>query len=141
MVGWTRAWYLVGYCHLRRAHRVFRLYRVQVVAPHDGRFTPPADFDCLGYVLRRVAAWGGTQPVEVVLNLSLEEARRKVPPGDNALEPMDAGVDLRSRATDLNGFARFLLGLGCALVVREPSELKGAPRRVAREVMQRADDA
>jgi len=141
VVSWTRLWYLVGYCHLRRGLRVFRLDRIRAAAPHDAGFEPPTDFDCLGYVLRRVAGWGSAHAVEVVLGLGLEEARRKVPPGDTALESAPDGVVLRTRATDLDGFARFLLGLGCTLAVHEPAELQEALRRVARDIMQVAEEA
>jgi predicted DNA-binding transcriptional regulator YafY len=57
------------------------------------------------------------------------------------LEPAPEGVVLHMRATELDGFARFLLGLGCSLVVRQPPELKEALRRVAREMMHLADRA
>lgn len=139
VVSWTRLWYLVGYCHLRQGLRVFRLDRIADAAPHDARFEPPADFDCLGYVLRRMAGWGSVQAVEVVLGLSLEEARRKVPPEDTALEPAPDVVVLRTRATDLDRFARFLLGLGCTLAVHEPAALQEALQRVARDITRVAD--
>lgn len=141
VVGWTRSWYLVGYCHLRQGLRVFRLDRVRDAALHDARFAPPADFDPLAYVLPRVAGWGSAHAVEVVLGLSLEEARQNVPPGDSTLESTAEGVVIHMRATDLDGFARFLLGLGCPLAVRQPRELKAALRRAAQEIMQVADRA
>jgi predicted DNA-binding transcriptional regulator YafY len=141
LVNWTQSWYVVGYCHLRRGLRVFRLDRIQSAAQHDARFVPPADFDSLGYVLRRVGGWGSAFAVEVVLGLSMDEARRKMPPRNAALELAPEGVVLHTRATELDGFARFLLRLGCSLVVRQPPELKEALRRVAREMMHMADRA
>jgi len=141
VVGWGRLWYLVGHCHMRRDIRVFRLDRIRDAAPHDVRFEPPADFDYAGYVLRRVAGWGSAQAVEVILGLGLEEVRRKVPSGDTRLESVPEGVILRTRATDLDGLARFLLGLGCPLTVRYPGELAEALRRVARTIVRVADEA
>lgn len=132
---------MVGHCHLRDGLRVFRLDRIEEAAPHDARFEPPTDFDCLECVLRRVATWGSAHPVEVVLGLGIAETRRKVPPVDTALELAAEGVVLHARATDLNGFARFLLGLACPLVVRRPHELKEALQRAAREMLQRAENA
>jgi predicted DNA-binding transcriptional regulator YafY len=141
VVGWTRGWYVVDYCHLRQGLRVFRLDRIGSIEQHDGRFDPPADFDSLEYVLGRVASWGSAHPVEVLLGLALEEARRKVPLRDSALEPVPDGVVLRTRATDLDGLARFLLGLGCPLSVRQPGVLREAIRRIARGIKEVADSA
>jgi predicted DNA-binding transcriptional regulator YafY len=141
VVAAMRSWYLVGYCQLRQGLRLFRLDRIQHAAPGEERFAPPADFDTLGYVLPRIAAWGGSGAVEVLLGLSMAQARRKVPPGTSILEPDRDGVTLRTQARDLDGLARFLLGLGCPLTVREPPALKDALRRVAREITHIAESA
>jgi predicted DNA-binding transcriptional regulator YafY len=141
VVAAARAWYMVGHCHLRHATRIFRLDRMQSAVPDTAWFDPPSGFDCLDYVLRRVASWGSAHQVEVVLGLSLEEARRKAPRVDTALEIAAEGVILHARATDLDGLARFLLGLCCALTVRRPPELAEALRRAARQIMDRAEHA
>lgn len=141
VVAAMRSWYLVGYCHLRQGLRLFRLDRIQDAAPREERFTPPSDFDALGYVLPRIAAWGGSGAVEVVLGLNMAQARRRVPPGTSTLEPASDGVILRTQAHNLDALARFLLGLGCSLAVREPPALKDALRRVAREIMHVAESA
>jgi len=141
VVNWTRSWYLVGYCHLRQAPRMFRLDRIQSAEPQIARFEPPADFDYLGYVIDHVVAWGDARRVEVWLGLDFEEAQRTVPPGYGSLEPAADGVLLRSQINDVGWFASFLLGLGCALKVHEPDELRAALKRVARGMRRVADNA
>ena len=46
-------WYLIGYCHLRRGIRTFRLSRIRSLVHHATRaahdFAPPADFDLAAY--------------------------------------------------------------------------------------------
>ncbi len=61
--------------------------------------------------------------------------------GDTTLEPAPDGGVLRTRTTDLDGFARFLLGQGRTLAVHELAELQEALRRVARDIMQVANEA
>jgi predicted DNA-binding transcriptional regulator YafY len=141
VVNWTRSWYMVGYCHLRQAPRMFRLDRIKRVTADDGRFEPPVDFDYLGYVIDHIVGWGGANPIEVVLGLSIDEARRLVPPGYGLLEPDPEGVLLRSQTENLDWFAQFLLGLECSLAVRRPEDLKVALRRVARKALKVAQKA
>ena len=45
--GW---WYMVGYCHLRKGLRTFRLDRVRSVETLDKSFTRPLDFDTMTHV-------------------------------------------------------------------------------------------
>ncbi len=141
VVNWTRSWYMVGFCHLRQAPRMFRLDRVKRLVEHEGRFDPPADFDYLGYVIEHVVAWGDAHAVEVWIGLELSEARRQVPPGYGLLEAEGDGVRLRSQTDNLSWFASFLLGLDCPLEVRKPDELKTALRRVARRHLRVAQHA
>jgi predicted DNA-binding transcriptional regulator YafY len=47
------AWYLVGYCHLRDAQRMFHLSRIERVSRTDRRFEVPQEFE-----LRRLAQRG-----------------------------------------------------------------------------------
>ncbi len=52
---WNGGLYLVGYCHLREAVRVFAVERIRVVEPLDATFTVPAGFDVEEYLR---SAWG-----------------------------------------------------------------------------------
>jgi predicted DNA-binding transcriptional regulator YafY len=46
-IGW---WYVVGYCHLRKALRTFRVDRVAALTLTDQNFSIPADFNIRAYL-------------------------------------------------------------------------------------------
>src|SRR4051812_18459029 len=88
VVLWSRAWYLVGYCHLRAGPRLFRLDRISQAKPRAETFTPPPNFDSYDYVVRAMAAYPGHWPIEVVLGLTLAEARQQIGAALGTLEPL-----------------------------------------------------
>jgi predicted DNA-binding transcriptional regulator YafY len=124
-------WYLAAWCHLRAGVRVFRLDRVQSAEVGGEPFTRPAGFDSLAFVLERLALapWGWE--VEVLLEATLEDVRRWVPPGSVLLEEAPEGVVLRAQYDRLDRLAAQLLLLECPMVVRRPPELRDALRDVA----------
>lgn len=126
-----RYWYVAGHCHLRRAVRLFRIDRIVRAESTDLTFHRPQDFDCLAFVTRSIATQPGRWHVEVLLDLSPEEARRRVPPGYGLLEPEEQGVLFRTEYDDLDALSRVLVRLDCRFSVREPDELRGALRRLA----------
>ncbi len=136
-------WYTVGYCHLRQHTRVFRLDRVQAIEMRAETFSPPADFPILEYIIQSFAAIPDTWNVEVLLLTSLEEARRKVPPGLATLEvaSQTQGITLSASIYDLTWMARFLIGVGCPFIVKQPAELKDALRDLAYEMLQIAQQS
>jgi predicted DNA-binding transcriptional regulator YafY len=127
-------WYAVGYCHLRADLRVFRLDRVRGLEICDETFTRPSGFDCLEYMLGSFAAIPDIWTVEVLLQTTIEQARRWVPPALAMLEQSAQGIVFRTMIDDLDYMARFLVGLRCPLVIRQPDELRAALRRLAGEI-------
>lgn len=125
-------WYVVGYCHLRNDIRVFRLDRVRRVESLDDTFTQPAGFDCLDFAIKRFAAMPDRWLIEAILETTIEEVSRSVPPSFATLTEASAGVLLRAYDSDLDHTARFLMSLGCELTVHRPPELLEALRRLAR---------
>lgn len=132
----SEKWYLVGYCHLRSDMRVFRLDRIQRVEMQKEEFDRPHDFDILDYVLQSFVTIPDTWQVEVLLQMTAEEAHRKVPPGlaTLTLEPQTQGVLLSASLGNLDWMARFLVSLGCSFKVRQPAELKTALQKLAKEI-------
>lgn len=113
--------------HLRAALRVFRLDRISTIEPRDAAFLPPVDIDCAEYVHRNIAALGRWL-FEVVLHVTLDDARRRAARVHADLEPHSTGSTvMRGRADDLDVLTRFLVSLDCAFKVREPMELRGGP--------------
>jgi predicted DNA-binding transcriptional regulator YafY len=132
-------WYAVGYCHLRRGLRVFRLDRMLHVAPCAETFERPAGFDALAEVERSIARapWGWQ--AEVLLHTTLEEARARVPATLGTVESTAHGILLRCAVDHFDWLARILSGLGCAFTVRHPPELRDALRRLAVRLLEAAD--
>lgn len=132
-------WYTIGYCHLRQGLRTFRLDRVLQAELLEETFTRPPDFNTLDHLRRSMASRPGIWKVEVVLEMAWEDAERQVPPTVAMLEQIPGGVLLRCYEEELSWLARFLVGLGCPLIVREPPELREALRTFAAEIMQLAE--
>ena len=129
-------WYAVGYCHLRQNTRVFRLDRIYALEVRDERFTPPANFDCLAYMLQTFAAIPSRWLAEVLLQASLEHIREAVPATFATLEETPAGILLRAYDDDLQHTARFLVSLGCPFRVLQPPELVEEIRLLARALLE-----
>ncbi|HEX7121403.1 MAG TPA: YafY family protein [Gemmatimonadaceae bacterium] len=124
------AWYTVGYCHLRRDVRVFRLDRVVRVEQDGTAFSRPAGFDSLAYVQRSFALLPAHWSAEIAVDASPEEARRWVAPLFSVVSEEDGEVIVRCSATDINWLARALVALPFAFRVRRPPELVEALRAV-----------
>jgi predicted DNA-binding transcriptional regulator YafY len=135
----TGRWYAAGYCHLRAGLRVFRLDRVLEARLSDERFSRPPDFDTLAYVLRSLATAGGTWTVEVLLETTLPEARRRISPAVAILEEAPGGVLMRSSEQDLDWIARYLAALPWPMTIHRPPELRTALRQVAATIAAMAD--
>jgi predicted DNA-binding transcriptional regulator YafY len=129
-------WYTVGYCHLREGLRVFRLDRVKMVSQLTTTFTSPDDFDALEYMLDSFGAIPDRWEIEVLLSISIEEARRRVPRPLATLAQEGEYVRLHAIMPDLHEFARTLIALGCPMKILNPPELRQAFMQIADEIRQ-----
>jgi predicted DNA-binding transcriptional regulator YafY len=132
-------WYAAAYCHLRNDLRTFRLDRVVAARVLDTTFPSPENFDALDYLMHAIATLPGTWTVEVLLKLSLESARDRVPGDVGIIEPHPDGAFLRSYANSLEWMARFLVSLNCPLVVLQPPELRTALSDLAHSILKMAE--
>lgn len=128
-------WYAVGHCHVHQDTRVFRLDRIQAKEVRDERFTPPAHFDSLAYLIHAFAALPSRWLAEVLLQASLEHIRDAVPATFATLEETLEGLLLRAYDDDLEHTARFLVSLGCPFRVVQPPELVEELRLLARRLL------
>ncbi len=133
-------WYAVGWCHLRRDLRVFRLDRVLETELREESFEPPEGFDVQDFLTRSLATIPGTWEVEVALELEVERARRLIAPTLALLEETDEGVVMRLYVSDLDWMARYLVGLGCRFRVLKPPELLSALAVLADNIRALAED-
>src|SRR5438552_7092503 len=127
-------WYIVGWCHLREDVRMFRLDRVLALEPLADAFARPLDFDCASYVLESLARAPFGWPIEVLLELALTDARRRIAPDMGTLEETRGGVLLRTQADALDFMARFLVQIDCPFRILHPPELRDAVRQLARQL-------
>jgi len=118
-------WYLAAHDRLRGEPRTFRVDRLLAVEALAERFEPPAGFDAVAYVTRTLARGSWRHEVEVVLDTTLEEARRRIGPTVGELAARaEGGVLLRVRAERLDGMATLLAGLGRPFTIVRPAELR-----------------
>lgn len=102
----------------------------------------PGGVDPVRGVTRSLARVPYAHEVEVVLDTTLAEARRRIPASVAALTDNGAGggggVVMTARAERLDGMARMLAGLGFPFTVRRPAELRGCVRDLARTLEEQA---
>jgi predicted DNA-binding transcriptional regulator YafY len=122
-------WYLTGHCHLRSERRLLRLDRIEAAALTTATFVPPENFDALLDVEHALAAMPWGWQYEVLLDTSLEEARRCVPAVRGSLTQTSEGVLLRGAGSSYYWTACILAGLGLPLKVLAPDGLRDALRR------------
>jgi len=137
-------WYAVGWCHLREDVRIFRLDRILAVEVRGvgvgvgvgvgENFVRPLDFDPAEYVLNSMATLPFGWRIEVLLELSLDEAKRRLPPDTGTFEATKHGVLLRAHSDNLDWVARLLVYAGCPFRVLRPPELRDALRNKAKEL-------
>lgn len=72
---WEGNWYVVGYCHLRRDRRSFRLDRIEAVSALPVCFDRPVGFDALSYLTQAVASLARAHTVKVFLCTDMASAR------------------------------------------------------------------
>lgn len=130
-------WYLVGHCRARAALRSFRLDRAADLTIDGERFDRPDAFDAATYLHATLPFAHAPHAVHVWLDLPLAEAEAKLVPWRVTLAADGPGTALRCTREHLEPFAAMLLGLGCAVNVREPPALRATFARLA-ERAQRA---
>jgi predicted DNA-binding transcriptional regulator YafY len=125
-------WYLGAYDHLRDDLRTFRVDRMWRTALTDGGAVPPPDgYDAVAHVSRSLASVPWNWEVEVLLDLAVDEAARRIPATLAEIVDDPGGTLLRMRVDSLDWMATVLAGLGCGFTIRRPDELRGSVRELA----------
>ena len=63
----------------------------------------------------------------------MDDARRRIPPGNAIIKPVAGGVLVQLNVDRLDWMARTLMLLECPFVVHQPPELRDALRQLAAE--------
>jgi predicted DNA-binding transcriptional regulator YafY len=129
-------WYLAAHDHTRDDLRTFRVDRMWRTALADGAAVPaPEGFDAVAYVSRSLASVPWKWEVEVLLDLPLDEAARRIPATLAELVDDPEGTLLRMRVGSLDWMATVLAGLGCDFTIRLPKELRASVRTLGKRLV------
>ena len=132
--------YLVGYCHLREAVRIFAVERIRECEVLTARFDPPDKFDVDKYL---EGAWGIIRgdivTVKVVFARSLARyiRDRLWHPTQKFRELGDGRLEMTLRVADTLEVRRWILGFGSEAEVVEPGALRETLRRDAEALAQK----
>ncbi len=125
-------WYVVAHDHKRDDLRTFRVDRMWRTSLAEGASVPPPDgFDAVAHLTRSLAGVPWRWQVEVLLDLPIDEAVRRIPATLAELADDRDGTLLRMRVNSLDWMATVLAGLGCGFRIREPDELRASVRALA----------
>jgi predicted DNA-binding transcriptional regulator YafY len=122
---YLQRWYVVGYCHLRRNLRSFRLDRITRIDTLNAHFKRPEGFDPLAHMMQSIATMPRKYPFELLLKTNITTAQKEVFDVLGVLEPDKDCVIMRGSVEDLDWLARQISIFSFDFVVREPEELKG----------------
>jgi predicted DNA-binding transcriptional regulator YafY len=126
--------YVVGYCHLRAAIRIFAIERIRELETLAARFERPADFDAATHL---EGAWGIVRGdvvrVKVVFTRAVARyvRERLWHPTQQFHELNDGRLEMMLKVADTFEVRRWILGFGPEAEVREPSSLRETVRRQA----------
>ena len=132
-------WYLAAHDHLRDDLRTFRVDRMRRLrAISEAAVDAPKGFDAVAYVSTSLARVPWRWEVEVLLELPVGEAARRVPATLAELIDEDGRTVLRMRVDSLDWMATILAGLGCGFEIRRPDELRTSVRELAERLARSA---
>jgi predicted DNA-binding transcriptional regulator YafY len=133
-------WYLAAYDHTRDDVRTFRVDRIGSASLSNVHAAPaPEGFDgAVEHVTRSLARVPWPWEVEVLLDLTPAQAKRRLPSTLAELVDEAGRTVLRMRVSSLDWTASLLAGLGCAFEIRRPEELHASVRAVAQRLLDSA---
>ncbi len=132
-------WYALGYSPEADGVRAFRLDRILAVAPIDGSFEVPADFDPRDYVDRSGTAAGGIfradQTVDVTVRYSARIARWIEESAKGSARKPDGSVEVVHPVADPGWLVRHVLYHGPDAEVVEPPAIRDLMRQRIEQVV------
>ena len=129
-------WYAVGYCHLRRDMRTFRLDRIVAADLLPQGFARPDGFDALAHLRTSLAAMPRAHAATVLLETDLHTAQRYLMDAIGLFEQTGDGVLLHNQSDDLAWFARELASLPFGFRVISPDALRDELDTIAQRLSQ-----
>ena len=122
------AWYLIGYCNMRKAIRVFALDRILGLKNTDESFILPDDFVLEDYLSSALGIETGKETQEVCIQFDRHQARwirERRWHHTQMIESQDDGsIILRMTVSGLGEVKRWVLGFGGHAEVLYPEKLR-----------------
>jgi predicted DNA-binding transcriptional regulator YafY len=123
--------YLVAYCHLRKAIRIFAVERVRALDILKTKFMPPADFDVASYLNNALGILRGdlvTVRVAFVPAVARYIRERLWHPSQQFRDLSDGRLEVTLKVADTLEVRRWILGYGVQAEVLAPASLREALR-------------
>lgn len=131
-------WHVIGYCHLRKAIRDFRVSRIRSLSMSDKIFTRPENF-YEDYKENRFHKLVGEKKIRLKLRFTGDAARfvkEYERSKAHSLYENDEGLIFERDTTMTPEIIKWILGFGAEVEVLEPEELKDAIRQQVRKLSQ-----
>jgi predicted DNA-binding transcriptional regulator YafY len=126
---YDETFYLIGYCELRRAMRVFAVDRIATISVLEENFAAPPDFDAEAFMRKSFGVFQG-DPVAVRIRFSPEAAgyvREKIWHPSQALTTLeDGGLLFSAEVAGIEEIKFWVLKWGAEATVLEPPALRRA---------------
>jgi predicted DNA-binding transcriptional regulator YafY len=116
-------WYMVGYCHLRKALRTFRLDRLSEVVPLSHSFLRPPDFDAASHLNQSMQNVPRQHPVTVLLHTDMAIASHYLYGLEGLLQQQDNGLLMDTSTDSVQWFARWLVQMPFEVTIVQPAAL------------------
>ncbi len=128
-------WYLIGYCHMRKEKRTFRIDRINHLEALNRSFKLPQDFDAKAY-LEKTMTWENRYVVVVQMDREVAETMREretdwMRVSDNP----DGSVTVRFDVDDFNWAAGWVLSWGKHAKALAPPELIERVKQAAQDLL------
>jgi predicted DNA-binding transcriptional regulator YafY len=136
---YLQRWYVVGYCHLRKDLRSFRLDRIMQAEDVDAHFVRPNGFDPLAHMMQAIATMPRKYPFELLLKTDIITAQKEVFDVLGVLEATRDGVIMRGSVEALDWLARQISIFSFDFIVHEPAELKEELKKQSARLKQTAE--
>lgn len=121
------AWYLVAYCHLRKAVLLFRMDRIKKASETKESFVLPSDFSTQEYFSGSWLIEHG-EPIHVKLKFLPEAARwvktETFHPSQRITEWENGSIIFEATVNGRREISRWILGYGAEVEVLEPEGLR-----------------
>jgi predicted DNA-binding transcriptional regulator YafY len=134
------AWYVVGYCHLRKDIRTFSLDRIKWLRVEDKlRFRYPADFNLQEWLSRGWQLQSGGTPTEVVVRFAPKTAAwilgGQWHPTQQIDKNKDGSVTFRVTISGSEEMKYWILSFGADAEVIAPESLRKSVAETARQMV------